>query len=77
MKTKKQCYDQAQKLINYNMRKSVDLKIKIETLRRPENIKKRIEYFNKKSELSKLSEMYEKRGRLAWSLFKNNPIYFY
>ena len=77
MKTKKQAEDQAKKLLNYNMRKSVNLKTKIEVLKRPKNVEKRIEYFNKKTELSKLSEMYQKRGRFAWSLFKNNPVYFY
>ena len=77
MKTKKQAEDQAKKLLNYNICKSVNLKTKIELLKRPKNVEKRIEYFNKKTELSKLSEMYQKRGRFAWSLFKNNPVYFY
>lgn len=77
MKTKKQAEIQAQKLIDYNMQKSINLRKKAENLKRPKNVQKRIEYFNKEYKLLELSKMYEVRGRKCWAAYKNNPLYFY
>ena len=77
MKTQKQVENQAQKLLNYNMKISNKLRLKAENLKYPKTVDKKIIYFNKKDQLIELSKMYEIRGRKCWAAYRMNPLYFY
>ena len=79
MKTKAQAETQAQKLIDYNIKiATIILKevVKLENKPRLKDVQKRINRMNKITMLKASALMYEKRGRKAWALYKNNPIYW-